>query len=155
MSTAAYEIERLLQFGQKKGMIADLDVIVARNQLLDIFHLDAPYEGEVPDEDFEYPTELLENLLDLAAEQGLFDNEVNNFRVNFEARIMGAMMPRAGEVARTFAQLREEKGVKAATDYFYKLCIDSNYIRTAQIAKNIKWNTGTPYGELEITINLT
>ena len=52
MSTAAYEIERLLQFGQKKGMIADLDVIVARNQLLDIFHLDAPYEGEVPDEDF-------------------------------------------------------------------------------------------------------
>ena len=155
MSTAAYEIERLLQFGQKKGMIADLDVIVARNQLLDIFHLDAPYEGEVPDEDFEYPTELLENLLDLAAEQGLFDNEVNNFRVNFEARIMGAMMPRAGEVARTFAQLREEKGVKAATDYFYKLCIDSNYIRTAQIAKNIKWNTATPYGDLEITINLT
>lgn len=155
MSTAAYEIERLLQFAQKKGMIADLDVIVARNQLLDIFHLDAPYEGEVPDEEFEYPTELLENLLDLAAGQGLFDNEVNNFRVNFEARIMGTLMPRAGEVARTFAQLREEKGVKAATDYFYKLCIDSNYIRTAQIAKNIKWNTATPYGDLEITINLT
>ncbi len=38
MSNAAYEIERLLQFGQKKGMIQDLDVIVARNQLLDIFH---------------------------------------------------------------------------------------------------------------------
>lgn len=106
-------------------MIQDLDVIVARNQLLDIFHLDAPYEGEVPDEDFEYPTQLLEGLLDIAAEQGLFDNEVNNFRVNFEARIMGAMMPRAGEVARTFEQLRREKGVKAATDYFYKLCIDS------------------------------
>ncbi len=155
MSTAAYEIERLLQFGQKKGLISDLDVIVARNQLLDIFHLDAPYEGEAPDEEFEYPTQLLENLLDLAAAQGLFDNEVNNFRVNFEARIMGAMMPRAGEVARTFAQLREEKGVKAATDYFYKLCIDSNYIRTAQIAKNIKWDTSTPYGDLEITINLT
>ncbi len=155
MSNAAYEIERLLQFGQKKGMIQDLDVIVARNQLLDIFHLDAPYEGEVPDEDFEYPTQLLEGLLDIAAEQGLFDNEVNNFRVNFEARIMGAMMPRAGEVARTFEQLRREKGVKAATDYFYKLCIDSNYIRTAQIAKNIKWEVPTSYGDLEITINLT
>ena len=155
MSNAAYEIERLLQFGQKKGMIQDLDVIVARNQLLDIFHLDVPYEGEVPDEDFEYPTQLLESLLDIAAEQGLFDNEVNNFRVNFEARIMGAMMPRAGEVARTFEQLRREKGVKAATDYFYKLCIDSNYIRTAQIAKNIKWEVPTSYGDLEITINLT
>ena len=52
MSNAAYEIDRLLQVGQKKGMIQDLDVIVARNQLLDIFHLAAPYEGEVPDEYF-------------------------------------------------------------------------------------------------------
>ena len=152
---AAYEIERLLQFGQKHKLIKGLDVLVARNQLLDLFHLDAPYEGEVPQEEFEYPTKLLENLLDLAAEQGLFDNEVNNYRVNFEARIMGCMMPGAQQVAKRFKKLYEKKGPKAATNYFYKLCIDSNYIRTAQIAKNIQWNTATPYGELEITINLT
>ena len=60
---AAYEIERLLQFGQKHKLIKGLDVLVARNQLLDLFHLDAPYEGEVPQEEFQYPTELLENLL--------------------------------------------------------------------------------------------
>ena len=136
---AAYEIERLLQFGQKHKLIKGLDVLVARNQLLDLFHLDAPYEGEVPQEEFQYPTELLENLLDLAAQQGLFDNEVNNYRVNFEARIMGCMMPGAQQVAKHFKKLYEKKGPKAATNYFYKLCIDSNYIRTAQIAKNIKW----------------
>ena len=152
---AAYEIERLLQFGQKHKLIKGLDVLVARNQLLDLFHLDAPYEGEVPQEEFEYPTKLLENLLDLAAEQGLFDNEVNNYRVNFEARIMGCMMPGAQQVAKRFKKLYEKKGPKAATNYFYKLCIDSNYIRTAQIAKNIKWVTPTQYGDLEITINLT
>lgn len=101
------------------------------------------------------PTKLLENLLDLAAEQGLFDNEVNNYRVNFEARIMGCMMPGAQQVAKRFKKLYEKKGPKAATNYFYKLCIDSNYIRTAQIAKNIKWVTPTQYGDLEITINLT
>ena len=134
---AAYEIERLLQFGQKHKLIKGLDVLVARNQLLDLFHLDAPYEGEVPQEEFQYPTELLENLLDLAAQQGLFDNEVNNYRVNFEARIMGCMMPGAQQVAKRFKKLYEKKGPKAATNYFYKLCIDSNYIRTAQIAKNI------------------
>ena len=152
---AAYEIERLLQFGQKHKLIKGLDVLVARNQLLDLFHLDAPYEGEVPQEEFQYPTELLENLLDLAARQGLFDNEVNNYRVNFEARIMGCMMPGAQQVAKRFKKLYEKKGPKAATNYFYKLCIDSNYIRTAQIAKNIKWVTPTQYGDLEITINLT
>ena len=48
-----------------------------------------------------------------------------------------------------------KQGAKAATDWFYQLCVDTNYIRTAQIAKNIQWNTATPYGELEITINLT
>ena len=102
---AAYEIERLLQFGQKHKLIKGLDVLVARNQLLDLFHLDAPYEGEVPQEEFQYPTELLENLLDLAAQQGLFDNEVNNYRVNFEARIMGCMMPGAQQVAKRFKKL--------------------------------------------------
>ncbi len=155
IATAAYEIERLLLFGQKKGLIEGLDVIVARNQLLDLFRLDAPYKGEVPNEDFEYPTQLLESLLDIAAEQKLFDNEINTFRVNFEARIMGALMPRASEVAKTFAQLQKNEGSQAATDYFYKLCIDSNYIRTAQIAKNIKWAVPTSYGDIEITINLT
>ena len=141
---AAYEIERLLQFGQKHKLIKGLDVLVARNQLLDLFHLDAPYEGEVTQEEFEYPTKLLENLLDLAAEQGLFDNEVNNYRVNFEARIMGCMMPGAQQVAKRFKKLYEKKGPKAATNYFYKLCIDSNYIRTAQIAKNIRYSAHRP-----------
>ena len=56
MLNAGYEIERLLLFGQKKGLIKDLDVIVARNQLLDLFHLDAPFEGTVPDEELTYPT---------------------------------------------------------------------------------------------------
>ena len=152
---AKYEIERLIQFGYRHDMLNKLDRIVARNELLDLFRLDAPYEGEVAKEDLQYPTEILENLLDLAAEQGLFDNEINQYRVNFEARIVGCIMPRASEVAREFARRELEQGSKAATDYFYKLCIDSNYIRTAQIAKNIKWNTATPYGDLEITINLT
>ena len=54
-----------------------------------------------------------------------------------------------------FWQLYREEGPCAATDYFYHLCIVSNYIRTAQIAKNIKWEHPCRYGTLEITINLT
>lgn len=150
-----YEIERMLQFGQKHGMIKALDVLVSRNALLDIFGLDSAYEGAVPEEDFDRPTELLENLLDCAAEMNLFDNSVYQYRVNFEARIMGTMMPRESECAKKFKKLCKKKGPKAATDWFYKLCIDSNYIRTAQIAQNIQWNAPTPYGDLEITINLT
>ena len=68
---------------------------------------------------------------------------------------MGAMMPRESEVCKKFRKLLAKKGPQAATDWFYDLCVVSNYIRTAQIARNIQWDTPTPYGNLEITINLT
>ena len=153
--TLALDVERLLRFGRKHKLVRDLDIIVARNTLLDILCLPAPFEGSVPKEDFDTPTEILEHMLDLAAEKGLFDNTVPQYRINFETRLMGAMMPRESEVCKKFHKLYAKKGPQAATDWFYDLCVVSNYIRTAQIARNIQWDTKTPYGNLEITINLT
>ena len=155
MAQTALAIERLLRFSLQHSLITELDEYVARNTLLDLFGLAEPWSGEVPEEHLDVPTELLEELLDAAAEKGLFDNEVPALRVNFEARIMGAVMPRESEVAAKFDTLWKTGGPKAATDYFYGLCIVSNYIRTAQIAKNIKWDYPCKYGTLEITINLT
>ena len=152
---AAYEIERLVRFGFRQGLVGKLDAIVARNTLLDLFGLSEPYTGPLEHQTQDTPTDILEPLLDLAAEQGLYDGEVYALRVNFEARIMGALMPRESEVCARFWQLYREEGPCAATDYFYHLCIVSNYIRTAQIAKNIKWEHPCRYGTLEITINLT
>lgn len=151
----ALDVERLLRFGRKHKLIKDLDVIIARNTMLDLLGLAAPYEGALPKENPDTPAALLEEMLDLAAQKSLFDNTVPQYRINFETRIMGAMMPRESEVCRKFRKLYAKQGPKAATDWFYDLCVVSNYIRTAQIAKNIQWNAKTPYGELEITINLT
>lgn len=50
--------------------------------------------------------------------------------------------------------IEKEDPVKA-TDYFYKLSQDSNYIRRDRIAKDQKWVTKTEYGDLDITINLS
>ena len=154
-SALALDVERLLRFGRKHKMIKDLDMLVARNTLLDLLGLSAPCEHKPPKENFDTPTVILEHMLDLAAAKGLFDNDVPQYRINFETRLMGAMMPRESEILRKFRKLYAKKGPQAATDWFYDLCVVSNYIRTAQIAKNIQWNTKTPYGELEITINLT
>ena len=68
---------------------------------------------------------------------------------------MGTVMPRESEVCERFQALWEKEGARAATDYFYGLCIASNYIRTAQIARNIQWLYAGKYGTLEVTINLT
>ena len=151
----ALDVERLLRFGRKHKLIKELDAIVARNTLLDLLGLAQPSEEQVPKEDFDTPAALLDEMVELAAAKGLFDGSVPQYRINFETRMMGALMPRESEVCRKFRKLYAKGGPKAATDWFYDLCVVSNYIRTAQIAKNIQWNTATPYGELEITINLT
>lgn len=151
----ALDVERLLRFGRKHKLIKDLDVLVARNTLLDLLALSAPSEAKPPKENPETPAALLDEMVELAAQKGLFDGVVPQFRINFETRLMGALMPRESEVCKKFKKLYERKGAKAATDWFYDLCVVSNYIRTAQIAKNIQWTTDTPYGDLEITINLT
>lgn len=151
----ALDVERLLRFGRRHKLVKDLDVIVARNTLLDLLALAAPHEGAVPKEDPDTPAALLDEMVALAAKKGLLDGAVPQYCINFETRLMGALMPRESEICKKFKKLYEKKGAAAATDWFYDLCVVTNYIRTAQIAKNIQWNTNTPYGELEITINLT
>ena len=151
----ALDVERLLRFGRKHKLIKELDVLVARNTLLDLLALSAPSEEKPPKENPETPAALLDEMVELAARKGLFDGDVPQYRINFETRLMGALMPRESEVCKKFRKIYTKKGAMAATDWFYDLCVVSNYIRTAQIAKNIQWNAATPYGELEITINLT
>src|SRR5699024_9204164 len=43
----------------------------------------------------------------------------------------------------------------AATDYFYELSKNSNYIQMNRIQKNVHFKADSPYGELDITINLS
>ena len=151
----ALDVERLLRFGRRHKLVKDLDVIVARNTLLDLLALDAPSTTKPPKEDPATPAALLDEMVELAARKGLLDGSVPQYRINFETRLMGALMPRESEVCKKFRKLYAKGGPQAATDWFYDLCVVTNYIRTAQIAKNIQWNTKTAYGELEITINLT
>ena len=63
-------------------------------------------------------------------------------------------MPRPAQVQAEFAK-RYEVSPKEATDYFYKLSQDSDYIRRYRIAKDRKWKVESPYGEIDITINLS
>ena len=104
MAHTALLIERLLQFSLQHSLIGELDAYVARNTLLDLFGLSEPWADGVPEEHLDVPTVLLDALLDDAAARGLYDGEVPALRVNFEARIMGAVMPRESETAVRFEQ---------------------------------------------------
>lgn len=67
---------------------------------------------------------------------------------------MNCFMSKPSEVIKNFYKNYHESPVKA-TDYFYELSKNSNYIQTKRIAKNISYKVETEYGELDITINLS
>ncbi|QHT59948.1 UDP-glucose--hexose-1-phosphate uridylyltransferase [Paenibacillus lycopersici] len=149
-------IERLVQFAAQRGMIElPLDGYAARNALIDLFGFTEAYEGEVPEERLDSPVSLLEPLLDYGASIGLVPDNTMTFRDLLDARIMGLLMPRPSETAARFRRTAEREGIMKATDEFYRLNIDSTYIRMDRIAKNQYWEQPTGYGKLEITVNLS
>lgn len=153
--SAAMEIERLLNFGLHNNMIGIDDVIPVRNGLMDLFQLSEPYYGEVDQSMPENASEILNKLLDYAAEKKLIPDNTISWRDLFDTRIMGYLMPRQSEVVKNFKATASRYDIESATDEFYKLSRDSNYIRMDRINKNIYWEAETDYGPLEITINLS
>jgi len=152
---ALLQIERLVQFAHQQQMIQTADIDFARNALLDLFKFDEPYEDVVPSEQLTSPVEVLEGLLNYGFEIGLIPEETLTYRDLLDAKIMGLLMPRPSELISIFHKLAQEQGISAATDMFYKLSIDSNYIRMDRIAKNPSWLHPTNYGDLQITVNLS
>ncbi|MCC3375801.1 UDP-glucose--hexose-1-phosphate uridylyltransferase [Cohnella sp. REN36] len=146
---------RLVQFVLQRGLIDALDADAALNALLDLYGLTEPAEGSVPSETLESPTSILEPLLDAAVRLGLTADDTVTSRDLFDARIMGLLLPRPSETAARFEALARERGVSEATDWFYRLNVDSNYIRMDRIRKNGYWRHPTADGEIEITVNLS
>ena len=94
----------------------------------------------------------LDALAEVAVGNGLVEDSATG-RDRAAMRVAGSIMPRPSEVAARFDALVASRGPKAATDWFYTLCCDVNYVRKSAIARNLKWAAATRWGELEITIN--
>ncbi len=150
------EILWLAAYGVKTGLICEEDRTYTINRLLELFHMDDLKEAEelsVPC-DTEHLGEVLEHMNDYAAEHGLLEDNTVTYRDLFDTKVMGLLTPKPSEVIRTFEEKRAEN-TEAATDWFYKLCRENNYIRTDRVKKDRKWKVETPYGEMDITINLS
>lgn len=147
-------IKKLVKYGLDTGLIQEEDRIYATNQILDVLKLDeyGEPETEIGEVSLE---ETLKELLDYAHESGVLPEDSVVFRDLFDTRLMNCLMPRPSEVVRTFWELYNGQSAQAATDYYYKLSQDSDYIRRYRVCKDMKWVTSTKYGDLDITINLS
>lgn len=148
-------IRKLAAYGLKTGLIEEADKIYTINRLLELFGLD---ELEDCDEEIDMEVEELETVLsemmDYAYEHGIMTENSIVYRDLFDTKIMSVLVPRPSEVIAAFEK-EYEKSPREATDYFYKLSQDTDYIRRYRIQKDQKWVAATKYGDLDITINLS
>ncbi len=144
-------IYALVDYAIKTELISFCDKIYATNRVLEILNIDE-YEEPASCEELELE-EILKGLLDFAVERGIIEDNIVA-RDLFDTKLMGALTPRPSEVISQFLENYCESP-KAATDYYYKLSCDSDYIRRYRIKKDLKWQTETDYGMLDITVNLS
>lgn len=175
-------VTALVQYGLRTGLIEREDADFAANSVFALLRMDPEggYESAVSGgpEDFETmeadrevaPADrdligsgtgdpggelfrILQVLLDDAVARGIIDGGITS-RDLFDTKIMGCLTPRPSEVVVQFLG-RYRKSPREATDFFYKLSQDSDYIRRYRIVKDKKWIAPTRYGDLDITINLS
>lgn len=147
-------IRKLVQYGLQTGLIEEADKIYMTNRLLELFRLDELEEETDVTMEVEELETVLSELMDYAYEQGIMTENSIVYRDLFDTKIMSLLVPRPSEVIAAFTE-KYEQSPQAATDYFYKLSQDTDYIRRYRIQKDQKWIATTKYGDLDITINLS
>lgn len=146
-------VYKLITYALRTGLIEPCEEIWATNAILEALGLTGytKPEGEVGEIDL---NAVLNDLMDDAHARGVLPEDSIAYRDLFDTMLMGRITPRPGQVVKEFRTLYAGDP-KAATDWYYKLSQDTNYIRRDRIAKDVKWVSPTEYGDLDITINLS
>lgn len=147
-------IDKLVSYAIKKNLIEMEDATYCTNRVLALLQCDdySP-TGETFTEN-DTIAEILDSLLKYASSKNLVDYESIVSKDIFDTEIMGIFTDRPSNITKKFYSLYEQSP-ELATQYFYKLSNDNNYIRKDRIDKNIKWTTPSEYGNIEITINMS
>ena len=146
-------IEKLVDYAVKTGLIDQLDRVYCINRLLEVFNLNE-FEAQKNDNRHLELEDILSQLCDFAGEKGIIDANSITERDLFDTKLMGLLTPRPSSVISKFRDLYAQNP-RSATDYFYKLSMDSDYIRRYRIKKDLKWTVSSEYGDIDITINLS
>lgn len=161
-------VEELTAFALDHQLIEKPDAVYCRNLLLDMLGISEPWgefaEGGQPCEEAysamredcptESPEPILTGIMDYCVEKGIIEEDTVTLRDLMDAKIMGLFTARPSDTVNTFWR-EYEKSPEAASAYFYNQARSSHYIMTERIAKNLYWLAPTPYGDLEITVNLS
>ncbi len=134
------------------NLLDELDYNYSVNRLLALLNLKeagAPESAQTETTLLDYMDELVQ----YAKEKDIIEETQSDTEI-MEARIMDLITPLPSEVNHVFWDKYNESP-EDATDYFYNLSQQNDYIKTRNIAKNIIFSGESEYGDLEVTINLS
>ncbi len=148
-------IGKLVKYGIETGLITEQERIYVTNRLYEILLMNGP-EGDTKEEvvAIDELETILDEITEYALNKGIIEENTVTNKDLFTAKVMGVMVRFPSDVSNEFYK-HYDNSPKEATDYFYKLSKDSDYIRRYRICKDEKWTADTPYGALDITINLS
>lgn len=152
MSNLDINITKLVQYGINCELIPESERNYSTNLLLDIFGVSNYEYSDVTGEEL-ILDDILTALTDEACKIGLIEDSIT-YRDLFDTKLMNCITPRPSQVIDTFRR-KYDISPQEATDFYYKFSQDTNYIRRARIAKDRKWKVSSPYGDIDITINLS
>ena len=144
-------IKALVSYAVSNKLIEEADKVYCTNSILYLLKKDE-YDNSCKEADGKV-NEILDALCDYAAEKEIIEDSIT-YRDLFDTALMGCLTPRPSQVIEKFKGLYAENP-EAATDYYYKLSCDTNYIRRDRIAKDLKWKHNGEYGVIDITVNLS
>lgn len=149
-----YDIQLLIEYSVKNGLIQPIDETVIRNQYMNIFGLKDWTPCCLDDEELSKITvdEILDRLVNYACQQGIIEDTANS-RDLFDTKLMGVVTPLPHEVNDAFQNIYNSVSPEAATDSYFSYNKKVNYVRAGRIAKDLKWKYKSQYGDLDITIN--
>lgn len=144
----------LINYAIDKDLIQADDFEYVLNRLSFILKLEELVIVEKENKEIREFTMILNEILDYSFEKGLFEPNSLKQRDLFESSLMDVFAPLPSDLNKTFHHLYKKNPVDA-TDYFYNMSKNNNYIKSDRIAKNILWKSVTKYGIFDMTINLS
>lgn len=155
-------ITALVEYGLTHAWFDEMDSRFIINKLLEVLHLQdfTPVKEEElaqikeAVEDREFLPVLLKEATNFAVKTGLIGENTIGRRDLFDTKLIGYLLPVPSEINRQF-WLSYQESPQIATDIFYQFCWNSNYIRADRAVLDQRWLSPSPYGQLEITINLS
>lgn len=145
-------INGFIQTSIQIGDLNPLDAVYVTNNLLALLQKE-DYE-ETVEETKQSRLDLLDGLVEYAVAENIIE-DLDSSRDVFSSQIMDLVTPRPSEVNHSFWQNYKESP-KKATDTFFKMSKQNNYIKTREIAQNIEFTyADEKYGEIQLAINLS